>query len=115
MLVHLDGFDSYSVAADLAMEYTASISSFSTSTGRFGGGAITLSPTTQFQKSIAPTSEVWVGYAAKLTGWSTAYSNPLAQLLASGNQNTVGQVLTSLSQVFTKMSSQSVASAVASE
>ena len=79
MLVHLDGFDSYSVAADLAMEYTASISSFSTSTGRFGGGAITLSPTTQFQKSIAPTSEVWVGYAAKLTGWSTAYSNPLAQ------------------------------------
>ncbi len=44
-----------------------------------------------------------------------ANSNPLVQLLASGNQNTVGQVLTSLSQVFTKTSSQNVASAVAGE
>jgi len=44
-----------------------------------------------------------------------ANSNPLVQLLASGNQNTVGQVLTSLSQVFATTSSQNVASAVASE
>jgi len=44
-----------------------------------------------------------------------ANSNPLVQLLASGNQNTVGQVITSLSQVFNKMNSESVESAVASE
>jgi len=44
-----------------------------------------------------------------------ANSNPLVQLLASGNQNTVGQILTSLSQVFNKASSENVESAVAGE
>jgi hypothetical protein len=44
-----------------------------------------------------------------------ANSNPLGQLLASGNQNTVGQILTSLSQVFNKLSNASMQSAVASE
>ncbi len=42
-------------------------------------------------------------------------SNPLVQLLASGNQNIVGQILTSLSQVFNKASSENVEFAVASE
>jgi len=44
-----------------------------------------------------------------------ANSNPLVQLIASGNQNTVGQVLTSFSQVLNKTSSENVKSAVASE
>jgi hypothetical protein len=44
-----------------------------------------------------------------------ANSNSLVQLLASGDQNIVGQILTSLSQVFNKMISESVESAVTSE
>ena len=44
-----------------------------------------------------------------------ANSNSLVQLLASGNQNIVGQVLASFSQVFNKMISETVESAVASE
>jgi hypothetical protein len=41
-------------------------------------------------------------------------NNPIVQLLASGNQNTVGQVLTSLSQQFNQMNSESVNKAVSS-
>jgi hypothetical protein len=44
-----------------------------------------------------------------------ANSNLFVQLLASGNQNTVGQILTSLSRIFNKMSTENVESAVASE
>lgn len=33
-------------------------------------------------------------------------NNPIVQLLVSGNQNTVGQILTSLSQQFNKMNTQ---------
>ena len=39
-------------------------------------------------------------------------SNPVIQLLSSGNQNTVGQILTSLSQQFNKMNTESVNTAV---
>jgi hypothetical protein len=42
-------------------------------------------------------------------------SNPIVQLLASGNQNTVTQVLTSLSQQFNKMNNENVDKAVSSE
>jgi hypothetical protein len=42
-------------------------------------------------------------------------NNPIVQLLASGNQNIVGQVITSLSQQFNKMNSQSVDKAVSSK
>ena len=45
---------------------------------------------------------------------ATINTNPIIQLLAGGNQNTVGQVITSLSQVFNEMNSQSVQTAVAS-
>jgi hypothetical protein len=44
-----------------------------------------------------------------------ANSNSLVQLLASGNQNIVGQILTSLSQVFNTMTSENVESAITSE
>jgi hypothetical protein len=44
-----------------------------------------------------------------------ANSNPLVQLLASGNQNIVGQILTSLSQVLNKMSGENMQVAVASK
>jgi hypothetical protein len=41
-------------------------------------------------------------------------NNPIVQLLAGGNQNTVGQVITSLSQQFNQMNSQNVENAVSS-
>lgn len=42
-------------------------------------------------------------------------NNPIVRLLASGNQNTVGQILTSLSQQFNKMNNQSLNQAVSSK
>jgi hypothetical protein len=39
-------------------------------------------------------------------------TNPLVQLLASGNQNIVGQVISSLSQQFNKMNQESLNEAV---
>jgi hypothetical protein len=41
-------------------------------------------------------------------------TNPIVQLLASGNQNTVGQIISSLSQQFNKMNSENVVNAVSS-
>jgi hypothetical protein len=41
-------------------------------------------------------------------------ANPIVQLLASENQNIVGQILTSLSQQFNQMNSESVDNAVSS-
>jgi hypothetical protein len=46
---------------------------------------------------------------------SSLTTNPFIQLLSSGNQNTVGQVLTSLSQQFNKINIQSLQNAVSSE
>ncbi len=42
-------------------------------------------------------------------------NNPLIQLLASGNQNTIGQVISSLSQEFNKINNQSIGNAVSSK
>ena len=42
-------------------------------------------------------------------------NNPIAQLLASGNQNTVGQIIISLSQEFNKMNSECIDKAVLSK
>ncbi len=42
-------------------------------------------------------------------------NNPFIQILASGNQNTVNQVISSLSQDFNKINSQTVENAVASK
>jgi len=39
-------------------------------------------------------------------------NNPIVRLLASGNQNTVGQILTSLSQQFNQMNNQSLDKAI---
>jgi hypothetical protein len=46
---------------------------------------------------------------------NAANNNPIVQLLAGGNQNTVGQVITSLSQIFNKMNTQSIQNAVSSK
>ena len=42
-------------------------------------------------------------------------TNPIIQLLASGNQNIVGQVLTSISQQFNQMNNDLVDKAVSSK
>ena len=46
---------------------------------------------------------------------SAANGNPIVQILTSGNQNAVGQVLVSLSQVFNKMNNESIQTAVSSK
>lgn len=46
---------------------------------------------------------------------ATSGNNQFVQLLSSGNQNTVGQVVTSLSQQFNTMNSGTVDTAVSSE
>ncbi len=42
-------------------------------------------------------------------------NNPFAQILASGNQNIIGQVISSLSQEFNRINNQTVDDAVASK
>ncbi len=42
-------------------------------------------------------------------------TNPIIQLLSSGNQNTVGQILTSISQQFNQINKKSLANAVSSK
>ena len=48
------------------------------------------------------------------TSTNTLSSNPLARLLSSGNQNTVAQLITSLSHHFNRMDEQNVADALSS-
>jgi hypothetical protein len=43
---------------------------------------------------------------------SAANNNPILQLLASGNQNIVGQIIISLSQIFNQMNIESLENAV---
>jgi hypothetical protein len=42
-------------------------------------------------------------------------SNPIVRLLASENQNIVGQVLTSISQQFNRMNEENIAEAISSQ
>jgi hypothetical protein len=46
---------------------------------------------------------------------SVRNSNPIVQLLAGGNQNTIGQVITSISQVFNQMNTDSLQNTVSSK
>ncbi len=64
-IVHMDGFDSYATDADLGMEYTISGTSFSTTGGRFGGGAFEVGGYSNFitRALPSPLNELWVGAA----------------------------------------------------
>lgn len=53
--------------------------------------------------------------ALQQTNVQTINNNPTIQLLASGNPNVVGQVLTSVSQVFNKINSENIDHAISSE
>jgi hypothetical protein len=46
---------------------------------------------------------------------SVINSNPIVQLLAGGNQNTIGQVIISISQVFNQMNIESLQNTVSSK
>ena len=46
---------------------------------------------------------------------NAANSNPIVQTLASGNQNAIGQVMTSLSQVFNRMNVKNLDEAISSK
>ena len=65
--------------------------------------------------SVQPDSNAIGNLLTDLQGSSNALtSNPLVQLLAGGNQNTIGQVTSSLSQQFNQMNSDKRQSAVSS-
>jgi hypothetical protein len=55
------------------------------------------------------------GISNLINSLQNSTNNPIVQLLASGNQNTVGQVITSLSQAFNQMNSKSIDQAVSSK
>ena len=82
MLVHLDGFDSYTTAADLMTEYGGAISTINLTAGRFGGGAVSFgSSSNALARSLATaTTELWVGYAIKPTSIGSAYDGTLLVL-----------------------------------
>lgn len=53
--------------------------------------------------------------ALQQTSVQTINNNPTIQLLASGNPNVVGQVLTSVSQVFNQINNENIDNAISSE
>ena len=69
MLLHMDGFDSYATGSDLFQEYTiATLGIFSTSAGRFGGGAVYLNDNGKALYWTNPNvmTEIWSGCAVKI-------------------------------------------------
>jgi len=64
-IIHMDGFDSYTNLADLGMEYAVNGGGFSTTGGRFGGGAFHIGGYNNFfTKTLpAPLTELWLGGA----------------------------------------------------
>ena len=62
---------------------------------------VDVSSMTQFVDALSDSTNTWT-------------TNPLARLLSSGNQNTVAQVITSLSQHFNQIEERSVADALSS-
>ena len=62
---------------------------------------VDVSSMTQFIDALSDSTNTWT-------------TNPLARLLSSGNQNTVAQVITSLSQHFNQIDERSVADALSS-
>lgn len=64
---------------------------------------------------VQPDSEGINDLLNSLQSPSLSTSNPIGQLLASGNQNIVGQVISSVSEQFNKKNSESMNSAVSSK
>ena len=63
-LLHIDGFDLYTAAADLyTLEYAGNFMSFSTSAGRFSGGAAQTTAVGSIVKTGVFPLELWSGFA----------------------------------------------------
>lgn len=65
-ILHMDGFDGYSSVADLALTYSGAAQNFSTSAGRYGGGAWQFG---QIGTLIVPGPfplETWMGFAYQM-------------------------------------------------
>jgi hypothetical protein len=79
----------------------------------------TLDCITEFNMSSISVLPDLVGIANLISDIQSSSSaittNPTVQLLASGNQNIVGQVIVALSQQFNKMNSESLNTAVSGE
>ena len=84
MLLHVDGFDSYAVATDLYQEYSiVGLGQFSTTSGRFGGGAFYISGNYNYigWSTLSPLTNIWTGFAFSInpsdagTGVITAFQS----------------------------------------
>ena len=87
-ILHMDGFDGYSAAAELAYEYTtASSITFTSNTGRFGGG--TVKANGYLAKTVTAGTEFWTS-CALFPNQSAAGENPIFSFVsASGIEATV--------------------------
>ena len=64
-ILHIDGFDLYGSASDLNTTYSSAGCNFSTTAGRFGGGAMQIGSYNQALGYTLPSAqtEIWVGFA----------------------------------------------------
>lgn len=80
MLIHIDGFDSYSTGSDLSFQYSSgSFPGIGTNIGRFGQGAmVRINSSSLIKKSFSTGySEIWTGFALKTSSASTATTTAL--------------------------------------
>ena len=90
---HLDGFDSYAIAADLSMEYTDDNLNFSTTGGRFGGGTFetTDNNRTFTQKTIpyAGLTQFYTGFAMSVATSINTDQAILTIVSSAGDETTI--------------------------
>lgn len=68
-MLHMDGFDSQAVSADLSFQYNYSGVTLGTTTGRFGGGGISMSSSGEFMSRALGSgiTELWMGFAVNIS------------------------------------------------
>ena len=70
MLIHFDGFDSYSISNDLLSEYRLYYYNFNTTSGRFGGNALILDAgIANIQRIVPDLTRIWTGFGIYITGY----------------------------------------------
>ena len=82
----MDGFDSYTTLADLSTEYVSSPYTFSTTGGRYGGGAPSVGVSLALGKFISPLTELWCGFAMYPTAFGTTAATLLSISGGSGKE-----------------------------
>jgi len=92
MLIHLDGFDSYTNLADFSTEYSNAGGYFSISYGRFGGGCWYAQGSGNggyFSRSISNTTQIWTGFSVyfpngQIQGNQVTFYSPSGQEFGLG-------------------------------